>query len=129
MANTPTFTGFSSVQGMGSLHDIELVKQDLINAIYTRKGERLMNPEYGSIIWDLIFELKTPAIISEIENDLKRIIASEPRVLLQQMEIAEQEHGYVGYITLYFVQFKTSDKLKLDFNSAIASAGQNQLGN
>lgn len=128
MANTPLYTGVSSVQGLGNLYDIALVKQDLQNAINTRKGERLMNPEYGSIIWDLLFELKTPSIITEIENDLKRIIESEPRVLLQQMQIVEQEHGYIGLITLYFVQFKTVDQLRLEFNSGAATAGQNQTG-
>ena len=128
MASTPTFTGVSSIQGMDKLYDINLVKQDLLNAINTRKGERIMMPEYGSIIWDLIFELKTPAIVTDIENDLKRIIASEPRVLLQQMQIKEHEHGYSGVITLYFVQFKTSSTLTLNFNSEIANAGSNKTG-
>ena len=33
-----------------SITDIELIKQDLFNHFYTRQGERLMNPTYGTII-------------------------------------------------------------------------------
>src|SRR5574343_344166 len=111
MANTPTFSGFSTVQGLGTIFDIELVKQDLLNQINTSKGERLMNPEFGCIVWDLLFELKSPTIVSEIQDDLIRIINSEPRVQLQNLQILEQDHGYIGVINLYFVQFKTADTL------------------
>ena len=39
-----------------SLYDLDLIKQDLINHFYVRQGERLMNPTFGTIIWDLLFE-------------------------------------------------------------------------
>lgn len=129
MASIPTFSGFSTIQGLGTIFDIELVKQDLLNQINTRKGERLMNPEFGCIVWDLLFELKSPSIITEIQNDLIRIISSEPRVQLQQIQILEQEHGYIGIVDLYFTTFKTTDQLRVQFNQDIASAGQIQTGN
>lgn len=129
MSNIPTFSGFSTLQGLGTIFDIELVKQDLLNQINTRKGERLMDPEFGCIVWDLLFELKSPSIITEIQEDLTRIISSEPRVLLRQIQILEQEHGYLGIIDLYFVQFKTADTLTVQFNQKIAGSGETQVGN
>lgn len=128
MATKPTYIGMSTVNKVGPLYNISLINQDLLNHIHTRKGEKLMDPEYGSIVWDLLFENKSPSIISQIQADLTTIIGQEPRVKLQQMEIAEQEHGYVAIITLEYVTFKTVGQLKVDFNQQISTAGQNNTG-
>ena len=57
MAKT-LFKGFSTVQGPKTrkLHDIELAKQDLKNHFHTKRGERVMKPSFGSMIWQLMFE-------------------------------------------------------------------------
>jgi CRISPR/Cas system-associated protein Cas7 (RAMP superfamily) len=34
-----------------NLYDIALIKQDIINHFHIRVGERLENPEFGTIIW------------------------------------------------------------------------------
>jgi len=50
------FKGFSTVNKVKApytLTDMALVKQDLLNEFNTRKGERVMRPNFGSIIWDL----------------------------------------------------------------------------
>ena len=48
-----TFQGFSTKTNQffpDRLYDIDLAKQDLLNEIYTRKGERVMEPQFGSIV-------------------------------------------------------------------------------
>ena len=58
-----TYKGFSTLNSGAehySLYDFELIKQDLLNHFYIRQGERLMNPEFGTVIWDLLFEPMTP---------------------------------------------------------------------
>ena len=48
------YKGFSSLDQTTSnskLYDFDLIKQDIINHFNTRKGERVMNPTFGSIIW------------------------------------------------------------------------------
>ena len=122
MANAPIFEGFSSVNGLQTLYDINLINQDILNNINTRRGERVMAPEYGSIIWDLLFENKSPLIISQIQDDLIQIVANEPRVQLMQIQILEQEHGYIGVVDLYYTNLKTADQLKIDFNANLTSA-------
>ena len=56
---TSTFRGYSSV-GTSFLspvrYDLDLARQDLLNHFNTRKGERIMLPEFGSIVWDMLFE-------------------------------------------------------------------------
>ena len=53
-----TFKGFSSREDKQNfkLYDFEVAKQDLINRLSVRKGERVENPEFGTIIYDAIFE-------------------------------------------------------------------------
>jgi phage baseplate assembly protein W len=60
-----TITSKTSYRGMStvnpdnvtfSLYDISLIKQDLINHFHIRQGEKLSNPEFGTIIWDALFE-------------------------------------------------------------------------
>ena len=71
--NTGAFTykGFSSKETTKNykLYDIDLVKQDIINHFYIRKGEKLENPEFGTVIWDMIFE--------QFTEQVKRIIAKD----------------------------------------------------
>lgn len=117
--NRTYFTGFASGVSDKSVHDYELIIQDLLNHIYTRKGERLLYPEYGSIIWDLIFELKSVSVENQIRNDLITIIESEPRVKLQDLKIISEENGYSADITLYFNSFNVAKKLQIDFNNRI----------
>ena len=122
------YTGVSTVDGIQSLYNTDLVNQDLLNNINTRKGERLMDANYGSIIWDLLFELKSPTVVSEIQNDLTNIVNNDPRVNLVTLEIAEQQYGYTAFLTLYYVHTKTTGQLAIEFNQATTQAGQNNTG-
>jgi len=57
-----------------SLYDFELIKQDLINHFHIRQGEKLSNPAFGCIIWDLLFEPFTPAIQEAIIENVTNIV-------------------------------------------------------
>ena len=61
---TVTFKGFSSRADRQNfkLYDFEVAKQDLINRLSVRKGERVENPEFGTIIYDALFEPFTEAL-------------------------------------------------------------------
>ena len=52
------YKGFSTINRNKKFRatDVELVKQDLINHFSVRKGEKLMQPNFGTIIWDMLFE-------------------------------------------------------------------------
>ena len=55
MANI--YKGFSTkdrIRPPYTLTNGEAVKTDLLNELYTRKGERVMRPNYGTSIYDLI---------------------------------------------------------------------------
>ena len=57
------------------LYDLALIKQDLINHFHIRQGEKLENPEFGTIIWDVLFEPLTENLKQAIQTDVTRIVA------------------------------------------------------
>lgn len=86
------FKGFSTVNkqwGNFKLYDIDLAKQDLLNELYTRKGERIMSPDFGSIIWDLLFDPMTDETIQLIQEDMLRMLTKDPRLELKQLNVQE----------------------------------------
>ena len=116
MANETTFIGFSSSRGLGNLYDIDLVNQDLLNEINTRKGTKVMDPEFGCIVHDLLFEVKSPGLVADIQDDITRIINRDPRVELQTLDIYEIPYGYAGVAVLKYNQFATIGELNMRFN-------------
>jgi len=111
-----TFRGYSTVDkrwGNFKLYDVDLAKQDLLNEFYTRKGERLMSPNFGSIIWDLLFDPMTEQTINLIREDCIRIVTKDPRFELRQMQINEnfELQQIIVKIFLFYVPTATVTEL------------------
>lgn len=89
------YRGYSTAGGkkLTKLYDFELVRQDLMNAFNTRKGERPRSANYGSIIPDMLFEMNTTKNVGIIYAEVERIIKSDPRVGIININIdTEQEY-------------------------------------
>lgn len=112
-----TYKGFSTVAGVKSnqLYDIDLIKQDLTNHFYTRKGERVMNPDFGSIIWDMLYEPLDEGNKDEIVEDCKRIISIDPRVELTDLNVNEYESGLRINIGINVLPYNKTATMLLNF--------------
>lgn len=112
------YRGFSTLSGSSNykLYDFNLVKQDLINAFNIRKGEKLMNPDYGTVIWDLIFDPFDDNTKQAIQNDIKRIVSADPRIGVQSAIVTEYEQGIQIELNLVFVQTNSADILSVTFD-------------
>jgi phage baseplate assembly protein W len=113
------YKGFSSVDESAisvRQYDYDVVKQDLLNQLNTRKGERVMNPTFGTIIWDLIYEPLTPDVKNAIAADIDRILASDPRLIPLQVNIVEEEYGFYLELTLNYANTDKSEQIKLLFD-------------
>jgi len=113
------YKGFSTVDignTSNNLYDLELIKQDIINNFNTKKGERVMNPEFGSIIWDLLMEPLTDVTTALLREDIEKICTTDLRVVPTQMDITEFTQGYLLEITLETVDTNQSINMKLTFN-------------
>lgn len=64
------------------LTDVDIVEQDLLNHIFTRRGERVGFRGYGTNIQDLLFEQFDDQTIVLINDQIREVIAFDPRVIL-----------------------------------------------
>jgi phage baseplate assembly protein W len=112
------YKGFSSITpGKNfSLTDFELVKRDLQNHFYIRKGEKLMNPEFGTIIWDMLFEPLTQETKNVIMQDIKRIIANDPRISAKNVIVTQFDRGIQIELELVYITTGQIGLLELQFD-------------
>ena len=112
------YRGFSTVADTKSfsVYDFELIKQDLINHFHIRQGEKLSNPEFGTIIWDAIFEPLTDSMRDAISNNVTQIINNDPRTNVDSILIDQYEKGIQVECTITYLPFNISETLRMRFD-------------
>ena len=111
------FTGFSTKNKSAINHILtgkDLIIEDLMNHIMTRKGERVMMPTFGSIVHEMIFEPLTPEIKSIIEEDIRSIIEQEPRVTLDFIKVSDTDHTLTVSVTVSIANEDEPVTLEID---------------
>ena len=113
-----TYKGFSSkeVTRNYKLYDIDLVKQDLINHFYIRKGEKLENPEFGTVIWDMLFENFTEDVKNIIAKDVEDIINYDPRIAVNEIQIDSTDQGIRIQADIVYIPFNVNERMTFDFD-------------
>ncbi len=112
------FKGFSTVDKVRApytLTDADLVKRDLLNHFYTRIGERVMRPTFGSVIWDYLMEPQDPDTQNIIEEDVKRIVDSDPRVEFQETNLLVLDHTIQVEVKIKYKLLGSEDTLFLEY--------------
>jgi phage baseplate assembly protein W len=114
------YKGFSSSETKKNfkLYDIDLVKQDLINHFYIRKGEKLENPEFGTIIWDMLFEQFTEDVKTMIAKDVEDIINFDPRIAVNQVQIDSTDQGIRIQADVTYIPFNINERMNFNFDKA-----------
>ena len=113
-----TYKGFNSSNSADGfkLYDIDLVKQDLINHFYIRKGEKLENPAFGTIIWDMIFEQFTEEVKSLIAQDVEDIINYDPRIGVNGIIVDSTEQGIRIEADITYLPFNVNERMSFNFD-------------
>ena len=112
-----TYKGFSTVSPSAesfALYDLFLIKQDLLNHFHIRLGEKLENPEFGTIIWDVLFDPLTDELKEMITKNVETIVNYDPRIRADQIIVTAYEKGiqiecvliYFPYNIQEFIQFR-----------------------
>ncbi len=115
---TFTYKGFSSNQSSKNykLYDIDLVKQDLINHFYIRKGEKLENPEFGTVIWDMLFENFTEDVKTIIAKDVEDIINYDPRIAVNEVQVDSTDQGIRIQADIVYIPFNVNERMTFNFD-------------
>jgi phage baseplate assembly protein W len=114
-----TYKGFSTVSGdtkSFALYDLALIKQDIINHFHIRQGERLENPTFGTIIWDILFEPLTEEIKQVIIKNVEDIINYDPRVSAQNVTVTSYESGIQIECVLTYLPYNIQEAIQFKFD-------------
>ena len=106
----------NSESGSFNLYDIALIKQDIINHFHIRVGEKLENPAFGTIIWDVLFEPMTAALRNAIADNVTEVINYDPRVQVDQVTVDTYESGIMIECTLTYLPYNISESMRLKFD-------------
>lgn len=113
------YRGFSTVSENTenfALYDFELIKQDIINHFHIRQGEKLSDPTFGTIIWDVLFEPFTNAVKSAIIENVTKICNYDKRVRVEEILVDTYENGIEIACTLSYLPYNISEQMLFRFD-------------
>ena len=115
------YRGFSTVdvnkEGFAK-YDFDIIKQDLINHFHIRQGEKISDPKFGTIIWDLLFEPFTVEIQEAIIDNVTEIVNYDPRINVEDIVVDTYEQGITVECTLTFLPYSITEQLRFKFDQA-----------
>lgn len=79
----------------------ESVRQSIWLVLGTAKGERVMRPDFGCGIYDMVFEVNSSTTAAEAAEQVRDALLSfEPRIDVLDIEVSPGEDGEVLYISI-----------------------------
>lgn len=85
----------------------ENIKESIAIIMRTRKGERMMNPDFGCSIHEYVYETMDDSSLARMENDiLEALIIWEPRITDVEVRVErnEQNEGQLDILVKYVVR-------------------------
>ena len=114
----PTFIGFNTQDQYKkfTLLDADLVKRDLLNGLNIRQGQLPGRPQFGTTLWDNLFENQSPALVTAIETEIQRVARYDPRIQVFDTQVFPQENGLLIQVQLAIVPSTTAQQLSIFFD-------------
>jgi phage baseplate assembly protein W len=121
----PTFIGYSTINKYKSytVTDFALIKRDLLNALNIKQGEMPGRPEVGTSMWGLIFEPQNASTSQQINTEIQRVVAQDPRVAISDINVYAQANGILVELEVQTVQGQNSEMLSIFFDQNQQRAG------
>lgn len=113
------YRGYSTVGRKvtdSEVYDLDIIVQDLLNEFNTRLGERVGRPEFGSIIWDLMFDIGDTRTENLVIQDAQRIIGRDPRAVLLDLKVAVDLDGHTITVNAHIRASETDQTAWLQAN-------------
>ena len=117
------YKGFSTANWLDNktlvISDIEAIKHDLQNHIFTRLGERVMQPGFGTRIPDMAFEQNDEETLKIVRDDVLKVIEYDPRVELINLEVLPipDNNTIIVLATVLYIEFNVEGELRIDVKS------------
>jgi phage baseplate assembly protein W len=113
-----TYRGFNTIGQSKKfrLTDLDLVKRNLLNHFKIRKGEKLMQPNFGSIIWNTLFEPLTEETKKIIIDDVTAVVGYDPRLIIDGVIIQQLDSGLQLQVSLTYKPTNVTATMNLTFD-------------
>jgi phage baseplate assembly protein W len=90
------------------------VRQSIWLILGTAKGERMMRPDFGCGIYDLVFELNDAATAGKVAQSVREaLLAFEPRLDVVDVQVRPDEAGEVMLISIDYQVRATNNAFNL----------------
>jgi phage baseplate assembly protein W len=119
-----TFVGFSTVNRNKQfvVTDFELIKIDLLNAFNIRQGEVVGRPEYGTVIWNYLFENQLEETEQALYQEVQRVCGGDPRIYINSINLFPQQNGILIEVDLMVVPSTDAQRLSIFFDQTQRNA-------
>lgn len=102
--------------------DEELVFRDFVNALNIPQGQKPGRPDYGTTLWGFVFEPNTVDVRTELESEIRRIAADDPRIILNTVDVTQVEGGILIQVEMAISPFNNATELAVLFDQATNNA-------
>jgi phage baseplate assembly protein W len=111
--------GYENVGKGFTLYNVELIQEDLFNELFTVKGERIMQPDFGTRIPLLVFEPNDTVTADILKEDVLKVINGDPRVRLQECDIISDmdNHRLICVAKIQYIEFNVTKDLRIEVGS------------
>lgn len=99
-----------------------MIQRDLLNAFNIRQGELPGRPEYGSTIWNYLFENQVEQLQQQIRDEVQRVVGGDPRLFLNDVQVFPQENGILIQLQVTVINTTNAQILSVFFDEQQRSA-------
>ena len=85
-------------------------------AYIIQEGERVENPEFGTIIYDTLFEPLTEDTKEAILEDITENLNADPRIATEEILLTEADKGIAIQATIRYIPLDITEKLRFAFD-------------
>lgn len=114
---SPVYSGKKFV-----LDDAQLVIYDFVNSLNIRQGEKVGQPQYGTTVWNYVFDPNTTETRYSIQQEIIRVASLDPRIALQFVHVYPSENGVLIEVQMLVLPFNQQSTLNVFFDSTTNTA-------
>ena len=106
--------GLDGAGAIATAQDEESVRQAVWIILGTAKGERVMRPDFGCGIYDLVFEVNSPSTFGKIAQAVREaLLVQEPRIDVRDVQVTATGNGQTLLIEIEYQVRATNNVFNL----------------
>lgn len=84
-------------------YDLNAVRQSIKNIFNWRRGQRILDPLFGNIIYEYIYEPINSLTLKNLKSAILKMLAYEPRIDIISLDVIPKEDQNSIYVTLKYI--------------------------